>query len=504
MDFISILSVISNHITASVVVVTTVAAGFYVVYYRHIHPLSKYPGPFWASLTNLWKLKELWGLHLPDTLVRLHQKYGDVVRIGPNQISFQQGGAVPRIYKAGRVLAKTSFYDGFTSFNANLFGTQDEEVHALRRRQMAHAFSLQSIKEMEPHIDKHLLRFRANLNRFAASGERFDLKELIAFFVLDVLGDLAFRCDFDSQVHQDVSQLPPINDHIFLACLLGMVPDFMPFIKAVLPWTPVPWLQGLLKARQALKDLTATCVRRRMEDEKGARKDLITSLINAVDPHTGKKLTELDIQTEAFAFIVAGSHTTSGTLTLLFSHILQNPAVLKKIVAEVDTKLGDVSSPIIPVEGLESKMEYTLACMNENFRMNSVFTMPLERRVTSDAGFEIEGHLIPKGCVVFSLNHVVHHNPDIWGNDHETFAPERFLGDGGRERERFLSPFSMGHRMCIGRNIAFTNMLKLVCTTFKNYGLQMENPEEKIGTISVGISEKEGPLVCRVWRREDV
>lgn len=65
---------------------------------------------------------------MPYTLQRLHEEYGDVVRIGPNQLSFSQGEAVHRIYKAGRKLPKTRFYDGFTSFNPNLFGTQNEEV----------------------------------------------------------------------------------------------------------------------------------------------------------------------------------------------------------------------------------------------------------------------------------------------------------------------------------------------------------------------------------------
>ena len=128
MDLSEIFSIVDGHRAIAAAVISTLATGFYVSYYRLVHPLAKYPGPFWASLTNLWKVKELWSLHLPDTLVRLHEEHGDIVRIGPNQISFRQGGAVPRIYKAGRVLAKTSFYDGFTSFNPNLFGTQDEEV----------------------------------------------------------------------------------------------------------------------------------------------------------------------------------------------------------------------------------------------------------------------------------------------------------------------------------------------------------------------------------------
>ncbi|KAF4889145.1 Bifunctional cytochrome P450/NADPH--P450 reductase [Colletotrichum fructicola] len=354
---------------------------------------------------------------------------------------------------------------------------------------------------MELHIDSHMLEFRKNLDEYSRTHETFDLKELIAFFVLDVLGDLAFRYQFDSQIEKNTLKLPPINDHIFLACLMGMIPNFMPFIKAISPWTPIPWVQGLLAARQNLKNLTIECVRSRMANPGAARKDLITSLINAQDPETGSKLTELDIQTEAFAFIVAGSHTTSGTLTLLFSHILQNPVVHAKVVEEIDSVVENVGSAIVPIKDLEAKLPFVMACVDENFRMNAVFTMPLEREVTAKEGFEIEGHVIPKGTVVFSLNHVVHHNPAIWGKDHDVFNPSRFCDLEGEKLRRFLSPFSMGHRMCIGRNMAMTNMLKLVAITFRCYDLEMVGPVQEISTISVGISEKEGPLLCRVHRR---
>jgi benzoate 4-monooxygenase len=124
----SFLAATMEHPALVLVALATTAGSFYVFYFRCLHPLANYPGPLLASFTNLWKVKELWKLHLPDTLVDLHDKYGDVVRVGPNQLSFRQGEALPRIYKGGRHLAKTSFYDGFTSFNANLFGTQDEEV----------------------------------------------------------------------------------------------------------------------------------------------------------------------------------------------------------------------------------------------------------------------------------------------------------------------------------------------------------------------------------------
>ena len=55
--------------------------------------------------------------------------------------------------------------------------------------------------------------------------------------------------------------------------------------------------------------------------------------------------------------------------------------------------------------------------------------------------------------------------------------------------------------MCIGKNMAMTNLLKVLVTVLLHYDLEMEDPEQKITTLSVGISEKEGPLLCRVKKR---
>jgi hypothetical protein len=111
-----------------VAAVSFVFISSYIIYYRHIHLLSKYPGPPLASFTNLWKAYQQWTLRMPETLVQLHEKYGDVVRVGPNDLSFNSADSVHMIYKAGRSLPKSGFYDGFTTFNPNLFGTRDEDV----------------------------------------------------------------------------------------------------------------------------------------------------------------------------------------------------------------------------------------------------------------------------------------------------------------------------------------------------------------------------------------
>lgn len=70
----------------------------------------------------------MYKLVLHEKLVELHQKYGPVVRIGPNHLHFWDGEAIAPIYKAGRKMGKTEFYGAFTAFNPNLFGGRDEDV----------------------------------------------------------------------------------------------------------------------------------------------------------------------------------------------------------------------------------------------------------------------------------------------------------------------------------------------------------------------------------------
>lgn len=101
----------------------------YVIYYRYLHPLSKYPGPFMASLTNFWKAYQYLTFAFHHNMLELHAKYGPVVRIGPNDLSFNSKDAIGPIYKSGgRVMPKAQFYDAFTAFEPNVFGTRNESV----------------------------------------------------------------------------------------------------------------------------------------------------------------------------------------------------------------------------------------------------------------------------------------------------------------------------------------------------------------------------------------
>ncbi len=68
------------------------------VHNKLISPLRRVPGPFLASMTEYWLVMiDLAGLRTL-TIHRLHQKYGPVVRVGPNEVWFDSQEAFKAIY----------------------------------------------------------------------------------------------------------------------------------------------------------------------------------------------------------------------------------------------------------------------------------------------------------------------------------------------------------------------------------------------------------------------
>lgn len=59
---------------------------------------SSVPGPFFAKISNLWRFIDVANGHAEVTLQKLHQKYGDYVRLGPKVVSVRNLDALKIIY----------------------------------------------------------------------------------------------------------------------------------------------------------------------------------------------------------------------------------------------------------------------------------------------------------------------------------------------------------------------------------------------------------------------
>jgi hypothetical protein len=67
-------------------IVSLVFRGLYNVFF---HPLARFPGLRASGITEWWKtyIEVVQQESMVHLLVKLHEKYGDIVRVGPNEVS---------------------------------------------------------------------------------------------------------------------------------------------------------------------------------------------------------------------------------------------------------------------------------------------------------------------------------------------------------------------------------------------------------------------------------
>jgi hypothetical protein len=66
------------------------------------HPLAKYPGPVLAKLSRFWTTKLILDGDQHTTYHALHERYGEIVRTGPNHLIIRNVSAVPTVLGPGK------------------------------------------------------------------------------------------------------------------------------------------------------------------------------------------------------------------------------------------------------------------------------------------------------------------------------------------------------------------------------------------------------------------
>ena len=71
-------------------------------------PLKNIPGPFLAKFSNLWRFLNHYRQTHIETQRQLHEKHGDVVRLGPNTVSIADANLIKTIYNTRGTFLKVS------------------------------------------------------------------------------------------------------------------------------------------------------------------------------------------------------------------------------------------------------------------------------------------------------------------------------------------------------------------------------------------------------------
>jgi hypothetical protein len=70
----------------------------FVIKRRYLSPLRRFPGPFWASVTRWWLVHQIFRGDHEKTMLRLHAKYGPIIRISPFEVAISDPDAIKTIY----------------------------------------------------------------------------------------------------------------------------------------------------------------------------------------------------------------------------------------------------------------------------------------------------------------------------------------------------------------------------------------------------------------------
>ncbi|WP_010585129.1 bifunctional cytochrome P450/NADPH--P450 reductase [Schlesneria paludicola] len=196
-------------------------------------------------------------------------------------------------------------------------------------------------------------------------------------------------------------------------------------------------------------------------------KDLLNRMLLAADPITGERLSDENIRYQMVTFLIAGHETTSGMLSFTLYELLQNPECLAKARAEVEAVLGNESPRF---EHL-SRLVYLDQVLKESLRLWP--TAPAFA-VHPKAEQEMLGGCYPiqQGQVLFVLLPMLHRDPLVWGDDVETFNPDRMAPELFEQLPpNAWKPFGNGQRACIGRPFAMQEALLILAMILQRFDL---------------------------------
>jgi len=256
----------------------------------------------------------------------------------------------------------------------------------------------------------------------------------------------------------------------------------------------------------------------------GERKDFFHYLLRAKDPETSAKFNQKDLIGEAALLVAAGSDTSSTALAACFFYLTRSPQVLKRLQDHVRGAFSDVEK-IRSGEKLSS-LAYLRACIDEAMRMTPPVPDLLSRLILP-GGQLIDGTHYPEGTVVGVPIYALHHNEKYFPESF-SYIPERWIeGCEGQSfsvtkgsietSKRAFAPFQVGPRNCVGKNMAYMELLIAVARVIFLFDMRLTpgdhsgdgGPDKGPGRQRRGeyqtkdwlISERDGP-VMEFKRRE--
>ncbi|GIJ83167.1 hypothetical protein Asppvi_001686 [Aspergillus pseudoviridinutans] len=497
--------------------VSVLALGISTVLVYHLFctywQLQHIPGPLIAKFSDFHRfiLARRGLIHLYQACA--HQRFGPVVRFGPNLVSICDPEAIHTIFNLRTGFAKachshlgldasltSKMYRAFRPWTTDglllsVFTAEDGAVNLQMKQHISVYYSLSyAVSSFEPRIDSAIRMFFDQLDcQFLATGARFDLTSWLKFFSYDSMGLMTFSRAYGYMQHGSDPY--------------GIMADVKRANLIIGPMTQIPWLDWLLhKNRLAnlikresiaplLEYVMARISERRTESQNSHNKlcnanadgpcadgDFLGYYLQAQEKKS-ESVPLRFVSTWTFANILGGADSTAATLRSVVCFLVEHPEALETVRAELRDKQRTTTGLSLPIPKWHElqNLPFLDACIKESLRLDPAFAMGLER-VVPTGGATICGHFFPGGTVVAMSPYITNRYRPTWGDDADVWRPRRWLeGEPShiRKLEASLLSFGAGARGCLGQHVAMFEIKKFVSALFMNYDIDLVEPRAK-------------------------
>ncbi|KAI4596292.1 hypothetical protein KJ359_005421 [Pestalotiopsis sp. 9143b] len=481
----------------------------YVAYNYFLHSLRHVPGPFPAKITELWRTRRYMLGNWHQDILDLHNRYGPIVRISPNEVSIVDKNALVSVFGHGKGTRKTSWYDVWKipGVSNSFFNSTDPVEHSFLRKRVSAVYSMSNILSHESEIVDLSNLLWSRLDDLAKSSRPVALHDWASFFAFDVVtklgtdqpvGFVKEGKDVDGIIHS-------ICQGFWEAANAGYLPGKGLWFNNPLSRFIQQNLGNGIKPEAFWVWLISTVNGRLSENTDGERnRDMLDHYISMKEVD-GSKAFLPSILSEIGNLVGAGADTTSIGIRSVLAQLILHPEDYRRVQEEVDEAAKGQTSGTMSYTVLD-KLPFLNACIKEALRLHPSILWQLPREAPA-AGIEIAGHFIPSSATI-SMSPIAQ-NRDVatFGADANDWNPRRWIvsernSDAKiKEMDRYNVTFGYGSRTCVGRNLALVEINHFVAEFCQRYDAEFVNKARPFKVVSQWFSYQDDMFVSLKLRQ---
>ncbi|KAI0835729.1 cytochrome P450 [Hypoxylon sp. FL0890] len=451
----------------SKIILSIVLARFITVWSYNLwfHPLAKFPGPFLGRASLFYRILHASRGRFHVAVTEAHRKYGPIVRVAPNELSFASVESWKAIYghpgPGKKIAPKGPFYEVFAAgFSSKCVGSErDPKKHSAMRKMLNPAFSQRVLLEQEDIITSVVDKFVRIIGEKGGPGSRgINVTKWFEMNSFDILGELAFGESFHSL---DSGKL-----HFWAAIIL----EHLYFVTLIDNLRRIGWLANvfgyLIPSSLLTRNQNSVYSRQQVEKrlaKQGSRNDFVSLLVEKV---RAGEVDKEEMTAHVSTLTIAGGETVATTLAGLTCFLTQNPDKLQRLVNEIRTAFKSFDE----INATQAQqLPYLQAVLNEGLRL---FPPASGGAPRVSPGFELHGYYVPEGTEVNASPWTITHDEKYF-SDPWDFKPERWLDSNSTDVKDASRPFLLGPRDCLGRNFAWMELNLVLAKILWLYDLEL-------------------------------